>query len=945
MKKLFYLASAAIVATMLFSCAKVENNIQSSDKGTIKVELTATTDIHDSKVTIAAKGGDKYPVTWDAEGERLMMYEVTSSGNKSYTSAEEYTLSSGNKTASFTFEVAVKEAESYDYYFFSPAAVVAGLSNEKFNVKLPASQKPGATSADPASIVLQATALAQSSQTASFNANFKMISAVGKMTLKNLPLEAGESVTSVSIQATGKDFAATANLGTDGTLSHHSASSDNISVDVSSLTTTGDFDVWFNCWPCTMEAGDKLVITANTDDAIYTREIVLTAAKEFKAGAVNEITVDMSSAEKPEIIKYNLTDLGSISATDVVVITMKIGDEYYAMSNDKGTGAAPAAALVEVKDNAISNPAENLKWNITSSEGAYVISPNGDANKVLYTTDINNGARVGTKAGASWVLDAVLDNKYLKFNTKSFDRNIGVYNNADWRTYKKENGAAHGNIKDQQVFFFAYSDSRTPQNLSFPKASYEVELGSTFTAPTVSGAQTAVTYSSSNPAVATINETTGAVTLVAAGTTIITASAAADKTYKAGSANYTLTVSSTAALQTMDEIFAAATTAGSTATSVKIRFNNWVISGVKGSNAYLTDGTKGLIIYDSSHGFEIGDKLSGTVSCKVQLYKKSAELTQLKSTAMGLTVTKGGTVSPANITIANLSGVNTGALIMFESLSYDGTDFSDGTNTIKPYGTFFTLPTFVKGYNYKVTGVYIQFDDTKEIAPRSNDDIVTLTKFLSATANKTSVAAEGETITVDVDTNVDSWTATSSDNTNFTISNKTANSFQVVVSANASTTETRTCTITVSASGVDAAQIVLTQVKKGGSSDVTETLVIGDFAKANKWENAKQYYSAATAHVTYTASGTGNNCKYYSSNKSWRFYKSGNGKITISVPDDKIIKKIEMTETLNLNVPDGWSFNSGTFTPEQGTSTNTVSITNNDTDTSQILTIAVTYGE
>lgn len=945
MKKSFYLASAAIVATMLFSCAKVENNIQPSDKGTIKVELTATTDTHDSKVTIAAKGGDKYPVTWDAEGERLMMYEVTSSGNKSYTSAEEYTLSSGNKTASFTFEVAVKEAESYDYYFFSPAAVVAGLSNEKFNVKLPASQKPGATSADPASIVLQATALAQSSQTASFNANFKMISAVGKMTLKNLPLEAGESVTSVSIQATGKDFAATANLGTDGTFSHHNASTDKITVDVSDLATTSDFDVWFNCWPCKLETGDKLIIAANTEDAIYTREISLTAAKEFKAGSVNEITVDMSSAEKPEIIEFKLTALKDIQASDAVVITMKVDDVYYAMANDKGASAAPSAVQVSVNNNTITSPDANLKWNISTAEGAYVISPDGDASRVLYTTDGNNNVRVGEKDKASWILDAALDNKYLKFNTTTFDRNLGVYNKSDWRTYKKSGGAVGSNIANQQVFFFAYSDSRTPQNLSFPKASYEVELGSTFTAPAVSGAQTAVTYSSSNPAVATINETSGAVTLVAAGTTIITASAAADKTYKAGSANYTLTVSSTAALQTMDEIFAAATTAGSTATSVKIRFNNWVISGVKGSNAYLTDGTKGLIIYDSSHGFEIGDKLSGTVSCKVQLYKKSAELTQLTSTAMGLTVTKGGTVSPANITIANLSGVNTGALIMFESLSYNGTDFSDGTNTIKPYGTFFTLPTFVKGYNYKVTGVYIQFDDTKEIAPRSNDDIVTLTKFLSATTNKTSIAAEGETITVDVDTNVDSWTATSSDNTNFTISNKTANSFQVVVSANASTTENRTCTITVSASGVDAAQIVLTQVKKGGSSDVTETLVIGDYAKANNWEDSKPYTSASTANVTYTASGTGNNCKYYSSNKSWRFYKTGGGKITISVPDDKIIKKIEMTGTLNLNVPEGWSFSNSTFTPKQGTSTNTVSITNNTSNTSQILTIAVTYGE
>lgn len=717
MKKLICLASAAIVATMLFSCNKLENNTSLSDESTIKVELTATADAPDTKVTIGSKTSNKFPVTWNAEGETVTMYEVTSEGNKTYHSAEEYTLGSGNKTAKFTFEVTAKKADSYDYYFFSPGAVVNSLNSGKFNVKLPAVQKSGAASVDPASIILQATALAQPSQTATFNANFKMISAVGKMTLKNLPLAAGESVKSVSIQAKGKDFAATAYLGTDGTFSHHDASVDKITVDVSELTTTGDFDVWFNCWPCALVAGDKLIITANTEGAVYTREISLTAAREFKAGAVNEIPVDMTNAEKPEIVEFKLKALNNIQASDVVVITMKVDGAYYAMSNDKGTNAAPAAVLVEVTDNAISNPDDNLKWNISSSNGAYVIHPDGDASKVLYTLDDNNRVRVGTQDGASWVLDASLDNKYLKYNTASFDRNLGVYNKSDWRAYKKADGAAHANIAGQEVCFFAFSDSRTPQNLSFPQAAYNAEVGGSFTAPVLSGAHTTVTYTSSNTAVATVNESTGAVTLVAAGTTTITATAEANATYKAGTASYTLTVTSATALQTMDEIFAAATTAGSTATAVKVKFNNWVISGVKNNNAYATDGTKGFIIYQSGHGFEAGDKLSGTVTCKVQLYKGAAELTSITSESEGLTVTKGGTLTAKTATIAELSGVNTGAYFNLGTLTFDGTYFTDGTNKIKPFGSVIELPTLTSGNSYNVKGMFIQYDSTKEIAP------------------------------------------------------------------------------------------------------------------------------------------------------------------------------------------------------------------------------------
>jgi len=86
-----------------------------------------------------------------------------------------------------------------------------------------------------------------------------------------------------------------------------------------------------------------------------------------------------------------------------------------------------------------------------------------------------------------------------------------------------------------------------PQSLNFPQAAYTTQMGTSFSAPTVSGAKTSVSYASSNESVATVNATSGAVTLVAAGETTITASAPAGTvngvSYLAGSAQYTLTVS------------------------------------------------------------------------------------------------------------------------------------------------------------------------------------------------------------------------------------------------------------------------------------------------------------------------------------------------------------------------------------------------------------------
>ncbi|MCQ2309273.1 MAG: chitobiase/beta-hexosaminidase C-terminal domain-containing protein [Bacteroidales bacterium] len=271
-----------------------------------------------------------------------------------------------------------------------------------------------------------------------------------------------------------------------------------------------------------------------------------------------------------------------------------------------------------------------------------------------------------------------------------------------------------------------YTEQKTDPENQWSAETYTATIGGENTFPEFyTQSDGAVTYTSSNTNAATI-DATGTITLVAAGTTTITASTAETASYMAGEASYTLTVKE-APLTTMDAIFEKATTVGSTATEVEVTFNNWVISGVKNSNAYLTDNNgKGLIIYTSNHGFKIGNVLSGTVTCKVQLYNGSAELTNLTATTSGLTVTTGGTITPTEVSIADLSGVNTGAVIIASNVIYTGSDnvFSDGENTIKAYYTFMTLPSFTNGDRYNLTGVYIQYNNTKEIAPRSGDDIV-----------------------------------------------------------------------------------------------------------------------------------------------------------------------------------------------------------------------------
>ena len=71
-----------------------------------------------------------------------------------------------------------------------------------------------------------------------------------------------------------------------------------------------------------------------------------------------------------------------------------------------------------------------------------------------------------------------------------------------------------------------------------------------------------VTYSSSETGVATVNATSGMVTIVGAGSTVITATWAGDATYCSGTATYTLTVSSGCTPQSLSKVSATKGTSG-----------------------------------------------------------------------------------------------------------------------------------------------------------------------------------------------------------------------------------------------------------------------------------------------------------------------------------------------------------------------------------------------
>lgn len=488
------------------------------------------------------------------------------------------------------------------------------------------------------------------------------------------------------------------------------------------LTTTGqtadNFTLWFNVLPTTytkmtltVETATKTFTISNTKGGSYT------AGKLYKVKKENITWTGEGGSDTPSTVTDVITS-DKLAATTT---------GYVNFSNKSFTSTAVYAG-----NSAVSTSGHIQLRSSNSNSGVVTTATGGKVKKITIVWSKDNSQ------------DRTLD-IYGKNTPYESAENLYASTNAAQGT---KLGSLNSTNKDTELTItgdYSYIGLRSNNNaLQLESISIEWEPGSSEPAPDTysvscatvtggtlsaspvkaeAGAEVTLTATPSSSAY----EFDGNWTVTAAdGSPVTVSGTGTTATFVMPAQNVSVTGSFSAKaepLATFDQIFALASEYGTTKGDASIKFNNWVVSGVKNSNVYLTDGQKGCIIYTSDHGFEKGDILSGTVACKLMLYKGSAEIVDLTSTTEGLTVNKGGALTPVSIPISNLSGVNTGALLSFSGLTYNGSVFSDGTNTITPYNTFITLPSLKTGNKYNVTGVYIQYNSTKEISPLSADDI------------------------------------------------------------------------------------------------------------------------------------------------------------------------------------------------------------------------------
>lgn len=187
----------------------------------------------------------------------------------------------------------------------------------------------------------------------------------------------------------------------------------------------------------------------NSETTARTETVTLTYTYNTNETVTKDVTVTQAAYVAPaQPGNWVLTDLADLTASDVFVIVGDNGNTY-ALANDATGNSAPSAVAVTVVNNTLSGTiADNLKWNISGNAnfGGYMFYPNGSTSTWLYSTNQNNGVRVGTGDAKHFTVEG----GYLTTTETNEQRYLGIYNSQDWRTYTNTTG----NITGQTFSFY-----------------------------------------------------------------------------------------------------------------------------------------------------------------------------------------------------------------------------------------------------------------------------------------------------------------------------------------------------------------------------------------------------------------------------------------------------------------------------------------------------------
>lgn len=345
-----------------------------------------------------------------------------------------------------------------------------------------------------------------------------------------------------------------------------------------------------------------------------------------------------------------------------ILVTVWGGVSYAQTTVEQSTFSATSADNI--------NGDKNVSYSTAKGGGTSAPALNNGVIRLYQNTAGTGGGTITITAASGYVLDKVtigssmktsiaytLNEATEKSTTESLAAN-GKYS-VETESASSITFYCMGTDKNSRLYvnylsvtYSSDSDTRNEPALSFPEASYTTFLGQEFTEPTLTVPEGLTPTYSMSGSIGTIDESTGKLTITAAGTATITAKTEANETYKAGIASYTLevkdAVNGLAALKekvtTTDEI------------SYNLTLKDAVVTYVDGNNTYIQDAGAGFLIYVYDCTLKAGQKINGVVYIKAKTFSSLAEITSWD--ASDATITDDGEITIKEIKVSDISNTD-----------------------------------------------------------------------------------------------------------------------------------------------------------------------------------------------------------------------------------------------------------------------------------------------
>lgn len=536
MKSLMLVAVAAMGLT---ACQNDINEQVNATKGEVTVTFIANS-ADATRTSVSIDDEKNVTFAWDEE-ESFVVLESIDGAAPTQALSVDFENVDGLAEISATFEENFDGLE-YDYVAVYPATnwvaeTYTDLKKHKLIFKTQQTMAEG--SYDPTADLMISKLLTLDVQPSNeaFEMEFQRLVAVGKMAVKNLPVVGEEKILSVEFTTGNTNLSGRAYVDlAEGKVTEHGyygtgAKNVKVSCELAAAATN---DIFFTCMPATLAEGETYTITVTTDKASYTKTGTIGAkALEFKAGDVTGFTANMEGVTRNVIEK--------LEGEYIIVAKRSASSNFFYMTPDLGTASTKRFQAVNTGCAALE------EIDVEKEDYTWTIAKSGD----YYTISEPNGQFINWTSGNSTALtDAARDLTITKVEGKEY-YNIALQNEPS-RILSLNSDASYnyfgfyGN-KNQICDLYllpAIVDPRDKQELIFSYTSTTYTLGSEdeFEEPTLVGAQTAVTYASSNEEIATVDAEGNVTFKDVAGTVTITATATEDDDYREGKASYTIKV-------------------------------------------------------------------------------------------------------------------------------------------------------------------------------------------------------------------------------------------------------------------------------------------------------------------------------------------------------------------------------------------------------------------